>query len=315
MLVFCLLLFACKGKDKKVSGETGFDYKSFAASFKKADLPFLLTDTGLLTNKDTAWIRSADFAAYVPDSLKKKVFGTSKLKYAPLARLEVPKAETYFIVKASSGTKRAAFILSFDKSGQYAATLPFLVPDNDPATSQTSSIDKAYSISRNVTRKNKNDINAEGKDVYAYNNDAKQFTLIMTDLLDETSGELINPIDTLPKTHKYAGDYSSGKKNLISIRDSRNSNQVMAFVHLEKNEGTCIAELKGDLFFTSSTTAIYRQGGDPCVLQFVFANGTVSIKEEEGCGNHRGLDCKFEGSFSKKREQKAKTSTKKGIKK
>ena len=124
----------------------------------------------------------------------------------------------------------------------------------------------------------------------------------MTDLLDEENADLINPIDTLPRTRKFAGDYTKGKRNIVSIRDGRTPNQAVAFVHIEKDDGECIGELKGDILFTSSTRAVYRQGGDPCVLEFSFASSSVSLKEVEGCGNHRELNCTLDGSFTKKKE-------------
>ena len=156
----------------------------------------------------------------------------------------------------------------------------------------------------------------EGKDVFVYNAAARQFTLIQTDVLDERSAELINPIDTLPGTHRFAGDYYlKEKRNIVSIRDARSPTQAMAFVHLDKNNGECVGELKGEILFTSTSTAVYRQGGDPCVLQFTFSGNTVTLKEEQGCGNHRGLNCPLEGVYTRKKEVKPKTPVKKGSKK
>jgi len=137
----------------------------------------------------------------------------------------------------------------------------------------------------------------------------------MTDLLDESKRDLINPIDTMPKTRKFAGDYILGKRNLVSIRNGRTASQALAFIHIEKNEGGCIGELKGEILFTSSNTAIYRQGGDPCILQFTFSSNSVSLKEEEGCGNHRGLDCTLNGNYTKKKEAKSRSINKKTTKK
>ena len=133
--------------------------------------------------------------------------------------------------------------------------------------------------------------------------------------LDEQNAELINPIDTFAKTRKFAGDYVKGKRNLVSIRNGRTPNQALAFIHLEDETGECSGELKGEILFTSSSSAIYRQGGDPCVLQFTFAGSSVTLKEEQGCGNHRGLDCPMEGTYTKKKEPKLKTSGKKSKKK
>jgi hypothetical protein len=126
----------------------------------------------------------------------------------------------------------------------------------------------------------------------------------MTDLLDEKNLEVINPIDTFAKTHKLAGDFTIDKRNIVSIRDGRNDKSLTVFVHIEKDNGECIGELKGDAVLTSTTTAVYRQGGDPCVLEFDFSSNSVTIKEVEGCGSRRDLRCKFDGTFKRKKEPK-----------
>jgi hypothetical protein len=308
-VLFCCVVWSCS--DRK--NETKFTYQGFSKLFSTASLPYQLTDAGLAKTKDTTVIRAAEFAKLIPDSVKNKIFSkSSKIKYSPLAKIQAG-SETYFLVRATGGNKRAALLVVFDAGENAAAVFPFLVPDDDAATSQSASIDKAFTISRNTIRRKNGEIAAEGKNVYVYNSEAKQFTLIMSDLLDEQNADLINPIDTLPRTRKFAGDYIKGKRNIVSIRDGRTSNQAIAFVHLEKNEGECIGELKGEILFTSSTRAVFRQGGDPCVLEFSFTSSSVSLKEVEGCGNHRGLNCTLEGSFSKKKEPRS--SAKKAKKK
>ena len=79
------------------------------------------------------------------------------------------------------------------------------------------------------------------------------------------------------------------------------------FVHFEK-KNNCTGELRGEAAFTSANTAVYRGGGDFCVLQFGFTSSSVTITEMEGCGSHRGVDCVFEGTFPKRKEIKAKKS-------
>jgi hypothetical protein len=313
----CLVLLACNSKKAKTSTEeSGFTYEGFSNLFPTTKLPYQLTDTGFQKSKDTTQIRSSEFAGFISDSVKRQIFARgTKPKYYALARIGVPKAETYFIVKAVSGAKKAALLISFDNQGKYATSFPFLVPDEDPTTSQTSSIDKSLTISKNIVQKKGGELTGEGKNVYVYSADTKQFILIMTDLLDESKRDLINPIDTMPKTRKFSGDYFQGKRSLVSIRNGRTPNQALAFIHIEKNDGECVGELKGEILFTSSNTAIYRQGGDPCILQFNFTSSSVSLKEEEGCGNHRGLECTLNGSFTKKKEAKTKTTTKKTAKK
>jgi hypothetical protein len=316
--IFCfLVLFACNSKRSKTgTAEPGFTYEAFSDLFPAIKLPYQITDTALLKSKDTTQIRSSEFAGFIADSVKNQIFTKgSKPKYYALAKIEVPKAETYYIVKAVSGSKKAALLISFDRQGKYATSFPFLVPDDDATTSQLSSIDKSFTISKNIVQKKDGELKGEGKNVYVYSADTRQFILIMTDLLDESKRDLINPIDTMPKTRKFAGDYIQGKRSLVSIRNGRTPNQALAFIHIEKNDGECVGELKGEILFTSSTTAIYRQGGDPCILQFNFTSSSVTLKEEEGCGNHRGLDCTLNGNYIKKKAAKSKSNTKKTTKK
>jgi hypothetical protein len=312
LMVIMAFCFACNNEKPAASdGDSdGSGAGSVSQRFKELKLPYTLSDTALLNWKDTITIRSAEFDAKIPDSIKSKIFPkNAKLKYQPIGKIQATKNEAYFFVKASASGRQAALLMTYDKEGEYAATLPFLIPDNDPATNQISSVDKSLSISRSIWKKQSDDVTIEGKDVFIFNADGKQFLLIGTDALDDSKLELINPIDTLPKTNKFAGDYVKGKRNLVSIRDGRTPNQLMAFVHLENEEG-CKGEVKGELLMTSATTAIFRQGGDPCVLRFQFTNNSVSLQEEQGCGNHRGLDCAFLGSYPKKKEPKPKAPKK-----
>lgn len=308
--ILCLvLLFACNSKNT-TSGEDGsFDFENFDSKFKNPGIPYQLTDAQLLADKDTASIRGAAFQAFIPDSLRIKFFGsTAKVKYLPLAKVLTKEAESYYILKAVSGVKKIALVLVFDKEKKKTAVMPFLVPDADAATTQTSAIDKSFSITRSLSRKMKNDVNADGKEVYIYNEALNTFTLIMTDVLDNANVALINPIDTFPRKSKFAGDYLNGNRNIVSIRDSKNPNELLFYIHFEKDD--CTGELKGTALFTSGTTAVYRQGGDPCVLELNFAGRAVTLREVEGCGSHRDVKCVFDGSFTKKAER-AKTPAKK----
>ena len=297
---------ACKSGDKQIQTDdegSDFNFNVFSERFKETDLPYQLTDSGLLQNKDTAAIRNISFNNFIPDSIKTKLAGTSeKIKLVPLVRFKGNKNERFFILKASGGSKKAAVVVVFDKNNNYSAAFPFLVPDNDNKTNQSSSIDKSLAITRMVTRKRTDDVMAEGRDVYTYDAASNRFTLIMTDLLDDSNQELINPIDTFARAHRYSGDYIKDKRNMVSIRDGRNENEIHFFMHFERMDGQCNGELKGTAFFASSKTAVYRQSGDPCVLEFHFTNNSITLKEVEGCGSYRGIQCVIEGSFPKKKQ-------------
>lgn len=305
-IILMLLGLCCKNK-KTTTPEAPespvFSLDAFTEKFTAAALPYALSDSALLKNTDTTSIRNVAFLHLIPDSLTKKLFGKSgTVKYSPLTKVSAPKGETYFIVKAVSGNRRAALVTSFNKDKSFGAVLPFLIPDADASTAQLSVIDKNRSIVRSISQKNRDDVTVEGKEVYVYDAASNEFTLIMTDVLDESAVELINPIDTLTKYHKLAGDYGKDKKNMVSIRDAKNPNELSFYIHFDRNEGECTGELKGVALITSAKMAVYRQGGNPCVLEFYFTPSSVRLKEVQGCGSYRGVQCVIEGTFTRKKE-------------
>ncbi len=302
-------------KQQNEKDETGLSYNTFAARFKKAELTYELTDSGLLKDEDTAALHNEVFASYIPDSVLVKALGKAgKTTFVPLVRAEGKGEETFFIVKALGNKRKAALIVTFKSDGTFGAAFPFLVPDNNPKTSQKSSLDKSLSITRAVSNKAEDGLTTEGKEVYAYNKTAKSFILVMTDLLDDSSVELINPIDTFSKIHAFAGDYGSDKKNIVSVRDGRNKNEINFYIYFEKDGGACSGELKGTAFFTTGSTAVYRQSGDACVLELQFSSSAVTLEEDEGCGLHRGLKCSFNGTYKKNKALKKETLKKGGKK-
>jgi hypothetical protein len=82
---------------------------------------------------------------------------------------------------------------------------------------------------------------------------------------------------------------------------------VFLFI-LKKPMADCTGELKGEAIIKSPSVAEYREGGDPCVLQFRFTAASVTLKELEGCGSRRGLRCSFDGVYPRKKLVKAKAS-------
>jgi hypothetical protein len=311
----CLLL-ACNGTDKEKSENKSTSSTDtgtvFDEKFRSTTLPYQLSDTILLNNRDTASLPPEQVRPLVPDSILRQVFGkATQIKFTPLVKAAEKAKNAYYLVQATAGNKKAALLLVFNESGNHEATMPFLVPDNDGSTSQTSSIDKSFVITKSTTQRTGNEVTGEGKEVVAYDTKEKKFSLIMTDLLNDNPAILINPLDTFAKTNRLAGDYWANKKNLVAVRDGRHANQILVYIHTENSKGDCKGELKGEFILTGASSAVYRQAGDPCVLGLRFTGNTVSIQEESGCGNHRGLDCPLTGSFTRKKEEKPKETTKK----
>lgn len=303
LLLSIAVLAGCKQKKKpSLSGEDPVEVADFIDFFQPLTLSYHVGDTILdKKDKDSLLISYKVFTQFVPDSVTGKIFGKGvKPKIYAVGKAQVPKAETYLFIKGITAGKKVLFVIAFDKKEQFIAALPVLVPDQRKATTQSVTIDKKYTITKAVQRKNTDASISEGKDVYVLNTDAKSFMLILTEALEDKVTELINPIDTLSRKHRYAADYGSGKMNLVSVRDGRKSDRITFFVHFEKNNGDCTGELKGEAVWISSNKAEYRQGGDPCILQFTFSSNAVSLKEE-GCGSRRGLNCSFDGSFPRKK--------------
>lgn len=313
LLILSLFIVSCGDKKKpSLSGTDEVVASDFIESFQLIKPPYEVIDTSLnRKERDSSLIGNAIFAQFVPDSVLSKVLGkNAKPKIYMGKRIEIEK-ETYLFIKAVSGEKKAILVLCFDKENKFKASLPLLVPDANAATIQVSGLDRRFSFYKNTLLKKPDGSTAEGKEVYIYNNEAGQFLLIMTDPLDDRVQEVINPIDTLARRHKFSGDYIRDKMNIVSIRDDNKTGRLNFFIHFDRNNGECTGELKGVASLTAANTAVYRQAGDPCSLQFTFSSSSVTVKELEPCGSHRGVKCSFDQSFPRKKEPKPKASSKK----
>lgn len=317
--ICAFFVIACSHKKKiSFSGDVPVDIKDFIASFEPVSIPFQVADTSVVkTDADTLLISHKVLSQFIHDSTFSRIVSKSeKARIYPLSRIAAANGETFLLIKVFNGDYRAIVLLCFDKKNNFLAGMPVLIPDANPATEQLFTVDKRYTISKSVSRRNPDGTTSDGKNVYVLNEASNSFLLIMTDALDEQKVEMINPIEALSKKSKFSGDYVRDKWNLVSIRDAKKQNRFIFFVHFEK-KNDCTGELKGEASFTGNNVATYRGDGDFCVLQFNFKPTSVTITELEGCGSHRGMACAFEGTFPKKKEVKkkeAKPSNKKTAK-
>lgn len=299
-----LALMGCNKKKKpSLSGNEKIAFADFIDFFPAQEFPYTITDTLLQKkSKDSLLINTKVLGNFVPDSVVMNLFGKGlRLKTYPMGKINSPSGEIYLFLKTIAGDKHYAWVAVFDKKEKHLSSLLTLKPDNSNSTGQSAVFDKRLTLTKTVQRKNADGSLSDGKDVYVLNEAAGQFTLIMTDALDEKVVELINPIDTFFRKHKYSADYGTGKTNLVSIRDGRKPDRVTFFIHFEKNNKECTGELKGEAFWKSNSVAEYREDGDPCVLRFSFTSSAVSLKEEN-CGSRRtSLNCSFDGSFGRRK--------------
>ena len=317
LLIICVLfgLAGCTSKKKQLLDTEEVVVSEFIEFFPAIKLPFHLADT-MLTKKspDSLRIGNKIFSQFVPDSVLHPVFGKkTKPQLYPIGKMEVKDAETYLLVKAALGAKRAAYALVFEQDS-FKAALPLVISSSTPVKNEqkVANIDSRYTITTVQQRIAPDGQILYHKDVFIYNPEGI-FMLILTESNDQANkkGKLINPIDTLPATSKHAGDYLGESRNLVSFRDSHRKGYLSFFVHFEKDKGECIGELKGDAKITGANSARYTENNGPCVIDFTFSGNTVTMKELEGCGSYRDIKCFFEGKYTRKKKAIAPASRKK----
>ncbi|MBL0153256.1 MAG: hypothetical protein IPP93_07150 [Chitinophagaceae bacterium] len=275
----------------------------FMALFEPVELPFSFADSSLAKKKtDSVQIPYKVFTLFVPDSFVHKTFGKNvKPVFYPMGSVPVKGEGSYLFVKAVQGNKKAILLIAFNKKQEYIAGITALKPDQDQYTAQSGVFDRKFTLNKTTVKRTREANAQEGREVYVLNEAAGNFMLIMTEALDDKPAELINPIDTLPRKNKWSADYISGKRTIISVRDGKRAGILQFFMHIEKSNGECIGQLKGEMDMKTGNTGIYHEDGDPCSLKFIFNSGSVTLQEQGGCGSHRGLQCTLDGNYTKKK--------------
>ncbi len=305
-LLMGFLLVACGSKKKKtMSGNESVSITDYIGFFPKLDLPLVYSDTSFPGSlNDSVLISPEVYALFNPDSVYAPVFSKKEQpRFFAVGRVDNGPDEVYLLSGAITNAKKVLFISTYDKAHKFIAGMPALEAGADKRLHQSVTIDSRFNITRDLVRTGPGGISVSGRDVFVLNRAMQKFMLIMTDSLGQAVTELINPIDTLPRSGKFAGDYGRGKKNLVSVRDGQREGRIRFFISLENKENECSGELKGEAVFTGPNVAEYRQGGDPCVLKFIFSKSAVTLSEVEGCGSRMGgLQCSFNGNYPRIRE-------------
>ncbi|MBC7650612.1 MAG: hypothetical protein H7101_02560 [Deinococcales bacterium] len=307
-LTLLLVIGMCSCKDKKVNlaGDAPVKVNDFISAFNELPLPYTVADTNIAKVGDTTLISAAVFSQFIPDTaLGLWVNGLKKYTIHPIGRIQKT-TETYLLAIINQNKKIQLIAFVLDKKNNYLASKSLFNNVTNDGYTHSLSINKepTFLISKEkITNKTKQLLFTRAGWVY---NSENGFMVVINDTNEDPkkSNQIINPIDTLPKKNKISGDYLEDKKNYISIRDGKDVNSYIFFIHFEKKNGTCIGELKGDFKMKNATTAAYNQGGDPCVIDFTFSGNNVTLKEKGSCGNRRGMECFFDDTFTKKRELK-----------
>jgi len=315
LIVLTCLIFSCKSKPTSLSGDDEkVDGHDFVEFFLPLKLPWQATDT-ILRRKEAegSLISYKVFTQLIPDNVLTKLFGKElKPKLYAIGKVNVPKSESYLFIKATTASRKALYIVCFNRQNNFADARAMLYSDNESGVSGLAAMDAKYTLTLTHQRKSSDGQVYFKRDAYIFNEDGG-FRLILTESNEAKTKvpPIYNPIDTFPRKHKFTGDYMQDKRNIVSVRDGKDPSRILFFVHFEKAEGTCKGELKGEARFISANTARFRSGGDPCTVDLIFKPSGVSMKEVEGCGNHRDIKCFFEGYFERPAAPKPKPSKKK----
>ena len=302
VLPIVLLLSSCGKKIKDINGDEPIEVMDFIQSFQDQELPINFNSINLdKKESDSFYIKSKKVLQFIPDSLFKKSFGkATDIKFYRKGKYNVESEETYVFLVAEKKGKKVAYITCFDKKLNYSAGMELAQKSDNPLLVYEGGIDKKLTVIKIKNKKSAESKIIYNKSAYVYNT-AGLFTLILTESnepVEESS--VYNPIDTLPAKNPFSGNYIQNKNNFVSIRDGGKPNKLMVFIKLVTQDGNCEGTLRGDLIQVKPKVFQYNKSDDHCIIEFNFKNNSVIVKELEACGNHRGVRCSFDGSYTKK---------------
>lgn len=303
MLILCLC--SCRSKQVDLSGDTPIQAAEFIAAFRKITTTFNVADTNISRKADTLTIGRKALAQFIPDSAITALAGkSSQLVIHPVGIIEKEK-ENYFLVNFTGRRKTSLVVFVTDKNIRFLGGKELLSDNHDDGYAHSLAVNRepTFIISQEKTGKDNNlRFTRTG---WVYNNAGLFMVVINDSNEDPHKTAVINPIDTLARKHKLSGDYVQDKKNYVSLRDGKNPNTYLFFIHFEKDGGNCTGELKGVLVLKTATAGQFTANGDPCIIDFIFEGNDLSIKEHGSCGNHRGIKCYFDDTFRKKKEPRS----------
>ncbi len=310
-LVLLLICVAgCKNSKSDLAGNEKINADDFLKAFPEINLPVIIPDTVLRNFGDTVIISKTIFTQFVQDTALEKFTDNSAGNYTihPAGIIHT-KDRDFLLATFSSARKIALGVFVLDDKHKFLTSFLLLNTLQKDEYSRSVSITEEPTFIIKKEKTASNSLHLYSRNGFAYNAASNGFAEVLHDSNEDTArnNEIINPIDTFPSTNKFSGDYIADKRNYISVRDGKNALTYTFFIHFEKDNGTCVGELKGMMSLTNEKNAVFTESGDPCVIDFKFTGNTIKVKEQDNCGNHRGITCPFDFSFKKKTLPKKKT--------
>jgi hypothetical protein len=303
----CICLFAwlgCSQQPADYSGNTTLKPSDFLALFTEIKLPIVIADTNLIQLSDTTEIGYKAFTQFFPDSSLKSLVGKQKKGTQFRALGKITKTnEVYLLFISLTPSKEAhLFVIVTSPKNEYLDSKAFLYNQQADGYRHYVHINRepTFLVVREKTGKDLESIYT--KTGWIYPTEGK-FMVIINDSNEDTKmNVVINPIDSFPALHPLSWDYGSDKKNFIAVRDGSSAGKLLFFLHVEKNDGTCIGEIKGTLQLTGTRKGVFKQSGNPCVVNFNFTDNGIECKETGSCGNYRGIKCLLDEQFPKRKK-------------
>jgi len=307
IFMFIVATISCKSKQADLSSDTPIKPNQFVAAFEVLENNFSATDSNIVKLADTVDINKKLLARFIPDTLIKRwMKGDNEATFHPIGRMD-KSTETYLLLLCVKNKKPLTSVIVLDKKNVFLASKDLFDANNNYDLYKYS-----FSLNREPTFFVSREKLVNDKEIkytkmgWAFV--GKTFIPVVKEGNERSDklNPIINPIDTFAKENLYSGNYVEDDRNFISIRDGRTKDDYHFFLHIDKNDGNCIGELKGEMHLIDSIHATYTFSGDPCVINFTFDRNIITIKEKGSCGNRRGMDCFFDDAYTKKKEPKKK---------
>ncbi len=307
LLLALMFFWSCKNAEADLSGNEKISAENFLKAFPGIILPVIVADTALKNFEDSIVISKTVFTQFINDTaLKKFIADPTKTIIHPAGGIHT-KEKDFLLATFTSGNKINLGVFVLDDKHKFLSSFLLTTNEKDGYKHSVSITEEPTFILKR--EKFINSISYYSRNGFAYSASTNSFAKVLSDSNEDTArtNEVINPIDTLTATNKFSGDYIADKNNFISVRDGKNATSYAFFIHFEKNANNCTGELKGSMSLTDEKNAVFTESGDPCVIHFKFTANSIIIKEENNCGNHRGITCPFDFTFKKKKQEKKKT--------
>ncbi|WP_341837727.1 hypothetical protein WJU16_07625 [Chitinophaga pollutisoli] len=292
------VLAGCTSRNKTISeDDRELTFADYSNKFPAAEALRWNADSLKRKRADSLAFKSRYLKQFLPDTLGKGVFSAAeKPKFWAVGQVKMTEDLRLFLVEGAAKSGAAAWMCFYDKNGAFLQR--HLVARYTPGGAKKT----GFSVDRkgNIRIHTESGSAVSREDVYAANPDGS-LALVLTNSNEPSVTGLFNPIDTLPRKHKYSANYTAGEGNIVSIRDGETAKEFLFFIHFTRDKGACVGEVDGTGRFTGANTGQWRDKQSGCIIDFTFSSSKVTITES-GCGAYRGIKCAFEGAFTKKRK-------------